>query len=416
MTDDRLFYCEKCKKTMKAINFYGSNNTEKYPEGKLHLCKDCITMHVDNWNPETYVPILQECDVPYIPSEWDQLLATYGKDKTKVTGTTIIGRYLSKMKLKQHKDHRWADTEHLQNLANKKIEETMKRQGYSAVQIEQAIMTGQFDIPQQTFEEAVKPNEKIDVGHYEQNADYFQENNDIDAITPELTDEDKVYLQLKWGNMYKQTEWVQLEQLYQEMMNSYDITAAGDINTLKLACKASLKANQLMDLGDIEGAQKMSKVYNDYMKAGKWTAAQNKTEEAEVVDSIGELVAICERDHFIEKYYIDRPKDKVDRVIQDMQKYTHDLVTEETGLNNLMELAFKHMQEEEEQIKAAGDEEDNEEAAEDALFKYEVEPVTDKDFMDFEQFKEDEILEDIEQNTQYNETMSKIVKRAKGRI
>jgi hypothetical protein len=31
------------------------------------------------------------------------------------------------MKLKQYKDYRWKDTEYLQEVANKEIEETMKR-------------------------------------------------------------------------------------------------------------------------------------------------------------------------------------------------------------------------------------------------------------------------------------------------
>ena len=83
-------------------------------------------MHVNNWDPATYLWILQEVDVPYIPDEWNKLMATYAKNK-KVTGMTILGRYLSKMKLKQYADFRWKDTEFLQELANKKIEETMKR-------------------------------------------------------------------------------------------------------------------------------------------------------------------------------------------------------------------------------------------------------------------------------------------------
>ena len=44
MADTRTFYCEKCKKTMRADQFYGSNNTEKYPEGKLKICKQCMTI------------------------------------------------------------------------------------------------------------------------------------------------------------------------------------------------------------------------------------------------------------------------------------------------------------------------------------------------------------------------------------
>jgi hypothetical protein len=40
---------------------------------------------------------------------------------------TILGRYLATMKIKQYKDWRWKDTEYLQEQANNKIEETMKR-------------------------------------------------------------------------------------------------------------------------------------------------------------------------------------------------------------------------------------------------------------------------------------------------
>jgi hypothetical protein len=49
-----------------------------------------------------------------------------------------------------------------------------------------------------------------------------------------------------------------------------------------------------LDIGDIEGAQKVVKMYDALMKSGKFTAAQNKAEQGEFIDSIGELVALCE--------------------------------------------------------------------------------------------------------------------------
>ena len=91
--------------------------------------------------------------------------------------------------------------------------------------------------------------------------DYFDDGA-TDALVAELTDEDKLYLRLKWGKAYKPDEWIELERLYNEMMESYDIQTAGHKDTLKLICKTSLKANQLIDMGDIEGYQKMSKVYD----------------------------------------------------------------------------------------------------------------------------------------------------------
>jgi hypothetical protein len=37
-------------------------------------------------------------------------------------------------------------------------------------------------------------------------------------------------------------------------MESYDIQSAGHIDTLKMICKTSLKANQLLDMGDVDAA------------------------------------------------------------------------------------------------------------------------------------------------------------------
>jgi transposase len=48
--------------------------------------------HLDNWNPETYLPLLEECDVPYVPEEWNSLLEKWGANPAKMTPTTIIGK------------------------------------------------------------------------------------------------------------------------------------------------------------------------------------------------------------------------------------------------------------------------------------------------------------------------------------
>lgn len=385
-----MYYCEKCGRTKKGVEFYSSNNLEKYPnDGKFPQCKQCMTMHVDNWNPDSYLWILQEADVPYIPEEWNKLMASFAKPGTKVTGASIIGRYLSKMKLKQFKDFRWKDNDHLQELANARIEQTMKRQGYGAAEIAEVIQKGTFEMPDQPLEEpeyAADPNEET----FPTQEDYFA-SNAFEASAQEigLTDEDITYLRLKWGKAYKPEEWVQLEQLFNEMMDSYDIQSAGHIDTLKLVCKTSLKANQLLDLGDVDGAQKMIKMYDGLMKSGKFTAAQNKTESGEFVDSISELVAVCEKDGFIPRYYTDGPQDKVDKVIQDMQDYVHTLVTEEMHLGTLIERALKTIEDEKLKDKELEiDDETEEEALERELFEENDNLLSDQDFEDFEEFKD----------------------------
>lgn len=231
-------FCTECKKVLRIEEFYGSNNLEKYPDGKLNQCKKCATRHVDNWEPDTFLPILEECDVPYIPKAWNQLLKKYGQDPTKVTGVTIVGRYLSNMKMKQYKDYRWKDSEYLQQLEDLEIEQAMKRQGLGAAEIDQVVRDSKKIIENPNPYSEQEPQE-----------DYFAQIYD-DDFDNNLTEEDCTFLRLKWGKMYKPEEWVNLEQLYQEMTQSYDIQSAGDINSLKLACKTSLKANQLLDLGD----------------------------------------------------------------------------------------------------------------------------------------------------------------------
>ena len=200
-----MYYCEKCNRSMDAQQFYGSNNLEKYPDGKLRQCKKCITMHVDNFNPDTYLWILQECDVPYILEEWNKLMEAYGRDKSKLTGMTILGRYLSKMKLKQFKDFRWKDNEFLQELANSKIEQSMKRQGYDAQDIAIAINRASVAIPE--GELVAPPPPPI----ADETEDYFAQQSGADDFVDDLTEEDRTYLRLKWGKTYKPEEWIKLE-------------------------------------------------------------------------------------------------------------------------------------------------------------------------------------------------------------
>lgn len=384
------YYCEKCNRTMNGTEFYSSNNLEKYPnDGKFPVCKKCMTMHVDNWNPDTYLWILQEADVPYVPDEWNKLMEKYGRDPQSMTGMTILGRYLSKMKLKQFKDYRWKDTEFLQQMANNKLEQTMKRQGYDAQQIATAIEKSSITIPGGELKEPVyapPPNAPTE--------DYFAQQSGKVEQELDLTDEDRTYLRLKWGKTYKPEEWVKLEQLYEEMMASYDIQGAGHKDTLKLICKTSLKANQLIDIGDIEGFQKMSKVYDSLMKSGKFTAAQNKAESGEFVDSIGELIELCEKEGYIERYYVEQPHDKVDLTIQDMQRYTRTLIEDETNISTMVEKALRENAKEDEE-KAKNAESDIVDDADLSIEELEK-TIKDSDYADFEEFKEQESAQDNE--------------------
>lgn len=377
-------YCKKCGKIMDDTQFYTSKNLEKYPpDGKMDICKKCLTMHVDNWDPETYKWILQEIDVPYIKEEWNGLLEKYGKDPKKVTGLTIIGRYLSKMKLKQWNKYTWADTETLEKDSIDKKVLNMKAQGFTEDEIQEQLSIDRTPPKPKELEDVQAP-----VGTPE-----YEDPEEDDDFGDQLTEEDKLVLRLKWGRGYSWEERVRMEQLYNDMMSSYDIQGAGHKDTLIMVCKASLKANQLIDAGDIDGFQKMQKAYDSLMKSGKFTAAQNKGESGEFVDSIGELVALCEREGFIPRYYTERPQDKVDRTLQDLQQYTHTLVTEEMNLGNMIEASLREIVKDRER-EANIDVEDSDE--DEDLFNYEHSELTEEDYQEYEDMKESERDKDEE--------------------
>lgn len=159
-----------------------------------------------------------------------------------------------------------------------------------------------------------------------------------------------------------------MEQLFNDMMESYDIQSAGHVDTLKMICKASLKCNQLVDLGDVDGFQKMARVYDSLMKSGRFTEAQQKDKNSEDIDSVGELVVLCEKEGFIPRYYTDKPKDRVDETLYDYKHYVHNLITNEMNLGNLIEGAVKQMSLQEQQQEDIEDEDDENNNTSEASF------------------------------------------------
>lgn len=380
-------YCIRCKKTMNINEFYRSNNFEKYSDGYVDLCKDCFTAKMDPWDPDTYVPLLQECDVPYLPDVWNGILQQ-NSDPRKAK--TVLGKYVGRMKLKNYKDYRFADSEHLLAVEEKKAREALERQGKSAAEIDDILAQPATSAPPKpiTFEEEFTGGGGFSSGPAFSSEEVNAE--EMALLGFDLTDEDKAYLRIKWGNSYRPFEWVQLERLYQDMMGSYDIQTAGHKDTLKLICKTSLKANQLFDLGDIDGATKAVKMYDSLMKSGKFTAAQNKAEVGEYVDSVSEIAMMCEKDGFIPRFYEDEPNDKVDYVIKDNQAYIHKLITEETNLGDMIEHAIREIEEDKTLVRPGdADEGGDDDSFAEELFSEEQTELTDEDLIAFREYEDE---------------------------
>ena len=357
----KKYTCSRCKKTMAETKFYTYKNGDK-----VEMCKDCLCAHVNNFEPDTFLWILEKMDVPYIPAEWNTLRdRAYQQDHKKIGGPAVVGKYLGKMKLKQwinpetKEPYTWADSEKLQAERSEvvvmteedKAEEEARNQELKDMFEKGEISEAEYKTLSST--ESQQENDSMfdfagatsDPGGFESFDSQYMSEDELPDPAAELTDEDKIYLAMKWGRLYKPNEWVALEQKYTEMMNSFDIQDADSRNTLILMCKTDLKMNQAIDCGDVDGYQKLARVSDSLRKSGKFTAAQNKDKDNEQIDCVGVLVAVCEREGgFIPNELADVKPDMIDVSIKDTQKYLYNLVTKDLGFGQQIENYLKKIE------------------------------------------------------------------------
>ena len=384
--------CQKCNRFLNIDQFYRSRNLEAYPpEGYLPVCKKCFTMHLNNWEPSSITPLLEIMDVPYIPEEWEALLQRYGQDPKKTSQTAIFGRYLSKMKLKQFSDYRFADSERILEEREKQKQiaaarDESYRLRYAAIQDGNVLDKVNADISLLSDDEILELFPQVEYQQQLQQgflgAQQFQQVPQEPSVEDQIPIEDKMKLSIKWGKTYTVSEWLTMERMYRDMLESYEIKTASHLDYLKMICKTSLKMNQSIDVNDFEGYNKLAKVYDSLMKSAKFTAAQNKTESENEFQAVSELILMAEEEGFIPRFDVSVPQDIIDATMRDMERYLNTLVREEQGLGNLIEVAISQMKREEEanaELEAALEGENLVE-----------EDLTDEDYIDFYEFQEED--------------------------
>lgn len=389
-------FCQKQKKWLKEGQFY------TYKDGtKTQICKKCLTLHIDNFNPDTFLWLLEKMDVPYIPAEWNNLRdRAFAKDPVKMNGMSVFGKYLSKMKLNQWHKYGWADSETIQaqrDLRGAEISQERQaadaeyqkelRQKYLSGQINESQYKTLMPTPIQNQQLAATSSAAIDeaVNNPFQQQKFMKEE-ELPDPAADLTQEDKLYLAMKWGRLYKPNEWIELEQNYKRMTDSFDIQDADTENSLILYCKNNLKMNQALDCGDLDGYNKISRTQDALRKSSKFAAKERKEQDSDFIGSVSQLVAYCQRQGGrIPKYQIKVPYDIIDKVIDDLKAYNKSLIYEDPAIQREIEeyLKKKNIQEE---LKK-----DRQEAKNKGLVQREL---TDQDFVDYKEQIQKQKIED----------------------
>lgn len=347
--------CEKCGRTITEKEFF------KMKSGKRDtLCKTCLTRHIDNYDKETFLWILERYDVPYIEETWVQMvnkiLAKQGPGK--FGPSSVIGQYIRAMNMTQYKDFCYADTNKINAEAEQKRQEEIARRESIRKINEQNTTILQEKLEKGEISEA--EYKTLNVANNEEEATTFikpslQFNSNVvseEEILKNLNADDQLYLTTKWGAYYKPSEWIQMEQMFNRYANEYDLNIDRE-ETLKKICKVSLKMDQAIDSGDLTASKNYNSILDTLRKSAKFTEAQNKEEVARELDSIGELIALCERDGgIIEQFPIDPdeyPQDKIDFTIKDLKSYNYNLVVNELGLGDLIESYIEKLEKREEE-------------------------------------------------------------------
>ena len=392
MATDRLV-CSKCGREKPEKDFF------KLKTGvRCDMCKVCLTMHINNREKDTFLWILEMFNVPYVEKKWVELSnKIYLKDPAKFGPSSVIGQYLRTMNMKQWSEYTYADSDKL-NFADRKIDEEAaarrEQQGIDE-QYEQDLLDKleSGEISQAEYDTLTRKNveEESPISLVPQFvADFTVDENEIAA---QLAQEEIQYLMLKWGGHYRPSEWIAMEEMYSRYAGEFELNVDRE-ETLKKMCRTSVKMDQALDLGDVSAYKAYSAVMKDLRTSGKFTEAQNKEDKVRYLDSIGELVALCEKEGgIIEQWTIspdDYPQDKVDFTLKDLKAYTYNLVTNELGLGDLIESYIKKLEEAEKQdedldmglVTSAEDE-----------AKYEL---TDEEAYEFQDWLESDIERDAE--------------------
>ena len=340
--------CEKCGRSLRETEFFKMKSGERY-----RLCKDCLTQYIDNRDRSTFDWILKEFDVPYIKEKWVELTnKIYRRDPGKFGPKSVIGSYMRTMNMKQYEDIHYEHSADTLDEARAKAQgKEYKTQTITEIldkdDLKQKLEAGEIsEAEYRTFTEPSSLGESIDFVDMdiqeeekeEQKPSYIKD----DAYwSNQLTQEDIDYLLLKWGAAYNPQQWITMETMYQKYAEEYDLNSDRE-EVLKKMCKTSLKMDENLDVGDITAYKNLATVFDQLRKSGKFTESQKKEEKREVLSTIGELAALCERQGgIIEKlpqYDPNQyPQDKIDFTIKDLKAYNYHLCAEELGLSDLIE-------------------------------------------------------------------------------
>jgi hypothetical protein len=265
--------CKKCGEYYRQDMYYPSNSFF-FPDGYCDICKDCLDTYLgDGRDLEKFDKVCQYLDVPFDLNEWMNIV-----------------------------DHNPAGYLNL----------------YMRSNWSKAYETGaDWKKTEEEWRRIIKENkekEKLDV----------------------FNQEEMQRLIAKWGNGFSKQQMIKFEQMYEDIERTQSITTAIQRDNAKKMCMLSYKIEEAIWNEDENGRGNGTEVksligaYDQLAKSADFTpkAAKNIGD----FESVGELCAFLEKRGFKNDFYDWKPKDEVDKVMANLQKYTRRVILGETNI------------------------------------------------------------------------------------
>ena len=147
-----------------------------------------------------------------------------------------------------------------------------------------------------------------------------------------LSLEDLKELRAKWGDSFTEEQLRRFEELYEDIDKTQSITTAIQRDNARKMCMLSYQIEQAIWDGNQKGSDVKSLIsaYDQLAKSSDFTPKSAKN--AGDFDSVGELCAFLEKRGFKNKFYDWVPRDEVDKVMLNLQKYIKRIVVGETNI------------------------------------------------------------------------------------
>ena len=247
---------------------YSKTKSVFYPDGYLPICNDCIEKMLveQDFNWELVDKLCQYADIPFVPAEFERL--------HEMNGTKVFPLYAEIFISSEYENLGWHD--------------------------------------------------------YFVEFKHLKEQNLIEEELPILKEEKREKLKEKWGQNYDDEELNYLENLYNGLLMTQNISGAlqGD-QALKI-CKISLEIDSRIRSGS--DFDKMLASYDKLVKTAEFTPKNVKN--ASDFESTGELIHWLEKRGFKNKFYDNVTRDIVDETIKNIQSYNQRLYTNESGIGD----------------------------------------------------------------------------------